>query len=397
MSKILISEDQFKRLVKKVLLYEAELGAYETVSGGTNKSPVSHKYLTQYGLPFGNYEGFNFKTTFDAIFKASKGPQSSFLASFKPNQNMGGYLDYISIGGSVYNAGDPKAKDANGNDTYKAGTFVSGPINEADEVVASHNGLLAITRIMLNLSGMQKMPRTVSVIFGGDFEDANAQKAAEQRTKAATLVSIPDSAYNITPELLAIAQLLVCYLDIANKSQFCKTYLQNANSYTVLTTFINKVISGFKFLPKDQETQYAENLSKVNFLKQVDIPDIKTVLTDVINGRKNMSTNPQTLNYETTKVHNNMVLNQILNLIDERIRRIQQLVIKYYVDNLKIYVSTYFRGDSDEEMAKINALKANIIGAKTAYDYLFKEVVQKQTIQQGSTEQTSDLLPKLGN
>lgn len=397
MSKILISEDQFKRLVKKVLLYEAELGSYETVSGGTNKTPVSHKYLTRFGLPSGNYEGYNFKTTFEEIFRLSKGSGNLYLSSFKPNQNMGGYVDYVSIGGNSYNAGDPKAVDSTGKYTYKPGTFISGPINGTDEVIASHNGLLAILRVMLNLSKMQKMPSTISVIFGGNFEDIDDIKAAQERSAGATVVSIPDSAYNITPELATIAQLLVCYLDIANKSQFCKTNLGSGNVYVLLTNFINKVVSGFKFLPKNQETQYAAYLAKVNFLSTVDIPDIKTVLSDIINKGKEMSRNPQYLNNETVKVHNNMIIKQILDLVDERIKRIQQLVMKYYIDNITIYINTYFKGDAEEEMGKVKALKGTIFSAKDAYNLIFRDIVQKQATQQGDIEQTSQLLPKLGN
>ena len=54
MSKILITESQLKKLIKSGLLKEAELGGYETVSGGTNKSPVTHRGLTQFGLPITN-------------------------------------------------------------------------------------------------------------------------------------------------------------------------------------------------------------------------------------------------------------------------------------------------------------------------------------------------------
>lgn len=397
MSKILITESQLKKLIKNALLKEAELGSYEVASGGTNRTPVSHKYLTKFGLPAGNYEGYSFKTTFDEIFRLSKGPGNSYLSSFKPYQNMGGYVDYVSVGGNSYNAGDPKAVDASGNYTYKPGTFVSGPINGTDEVVASHNGLLAIIRIMLNLSKMEKIPSTVSVVFGGDFEDIDDIKAAQQRTAGATVVSIPDSAYSLTPELRTISQLLLCYLDIAKKSEICKTSLASGNLYNVISNFINKTIAGAKFLPKNQETQYAANLSKVNFLTKVDIPDIKTVITDVFNKVKEMSTNPLYLDNETVKVHNNMVLKQTLDLVDERVKRIQQFFIKYYVDNLTIYINTYFRGDSEEEMAKVRALKANILSAQDAYNLIFLYTVKKQSDQQGSIEQTSQLLPKLEN
>lgn len=397
MSKILISESQLKKLIKSGLLKEAELGGYETAVGGTNKSPMTHKGLAQFGLPTGNYEGYNFKTTFGEIFRLSKGSVSSFLSSFRPYQNVGGYLDYISIGGVEYNAGNPLGVDANKNSTYNAGTFISGALNESDEVVASHNGLLGVERFMEKMSGMTKMPSTVSIIFGDTFEDKNKPTAADaERTRASTLVMIPKTAYNLTAELMTIAQLLVCYLDIEKKSEFCNRNLDvNKNLEIILTNFINKVISGYKYLPQGQQEQFATNLSKIRFLKEVNIPEIKVVFQTLITNKNNTLSSKGFINPELRRT-NDKAIQQILSLIDEKIKFVQQSVIKYYVDNFKIYVNTYFRGDSEEEISNINKLQATIFSAQNAYNSLFTKEVYRQNIKAGEIKQTSELLPKIG-
>lgn len=397
MSKILISESQLKKLIKSGLLKEAELGGYETAVGGTNKSPMTHKGLAQFGLPTGNYEGYNFKTTFGEIFKLSKGSVSSFLSSFRPYQNVGGYLDYISIGGVEYNAGNPLGVDANKNSTYNAGTFISGALNESDEVVASHNGLLGVERFMEKMSGMTKMPSTVSIIFGDTFEDKNKPTAADaERTRGSSLVIIPKTAYNLTGELAAIAQLLVCYLDIEKKSEFCNRNLDaNKNLEIILTNFINKIISGYKYLPEGQQEQFATNLSKIGFLKEVNIPEIKVVFQTLITNKNNSLSSRGFITPEIRQI-NDKVIQQILSLIDEKIKFVQQSVIKYYVDNFRIYVNTYFRGDSEDEISNINKLQATIFSAQNAYNSLFTKEVYRQNIKAGEIKQTSELLPKIG-
>ena len=111
MRKVLISENQFKKLVQRVLINEDEFGSYETAVAGTNKSPIAHSDLnSKYGLPYGKYEFFNYKTTVGEIFRLSKGPENKFLSSFVPNENMGKYDDYISVGSASYSAGDPYFK-----------------------------------------------------------------------------------------------------------------------------------------------------------------------------------------------------------------------------------------------------------------------------------------------
>lgn len=397
MSKILITESQLKKLIKSGLLKEAELGGYETVSGGTNKSPVTHRGLTQFGLIPGNYEGYNFKTTFGELFTLSKGPITGYLSSFKPNQNIGGYSDFISIGDVEYNAGDPLAVDANNNSTYKAGTFLSGALNESDEVVASHNGLLAIKRFMEKMAEIEKMPSTASVVFGSEFEDKKAASAGDaQRIRGATTVSVPQIAYNITPELASIAQLMVCYLDIEKKSEFCnKNLAQSNNLYPTLTLFINKVVSGFKYLPQNQQEQYAASLSKVGFIREVNIPEIRTVFETLITNKNNSINTRDMTNPEVRRI-NDKVIQRILSLIDEKIKLVQQTVVKYYIDNFKIYINTYFRGDTEEEMSKIGALNATIFSAKTAYDGMFNKTIYQQAIKAGEIKQTSEVLPKLG-
>jgi len=396
MRKVLISESQFKKLIQKVLINEDEFGSYETVISGTNKSPIAHSDLSRkYGLPYGNYEFFNYKTTVGEIFRLSKGPENKYLSSFVPNENMGKYDDYIAIGSAEYSAGDPYLVDANNTNTYKSGTFVSDLINENDVIVASHNGLLAVQRLMMKLSTMQNLPRTFQVIFGRHIEKSeNDPESSAERLKGKATIEIPNSAYDLTPELRTITKLMICYLDYNNTASFCKKYREsNTNIYNVLINFIPQVIGGYKFLPKGQQSKFIEYLSKRGFVSNLELPEIRKVIDTIIQMRKNIATSNSST--DIAKTNNANVIKQILNQIDDLIIKIQAKILTTYISNLTLYVKTYFQTSGVDEMAKINSMKFNKISSFDAYKMIFSEEISKSEIEQGTYSQEFSTLPSI--
>jgi hypothetical protein len=396
MRKVLISESQFKKLVERVLINEDEFGSYETAVAGTNRSPVSHKELSsEYGLPYGKYEFFNYKTTVGEIFRLSKGPENKFLSSFVPNENMGKYDDYISIGSASYSAGDPYAVDANNKNTYKSGTFVSDLISENDVIIASHNGLLAVQRLMLELANMQTLPKTVQVIFGKYLENKNNDKAASaERLKGGVKVEIPNSAYDITPELRTISQLMVCYLDYTNTAPFCRKYTESkTNMYNVLLNFIPQVISGYKFLPRGQQSAFIGYLSKRGFVTSLNLPEIRQVIDKIISMKKDLVTT--NTSSDVAKTNNANVVKQILTQIDDLLIKIQAQVMTTYINNLTLYVKTYFQSAGTDELAKINNMKFNKVSAFDAYNLIFRKDTAPVDVEQGVYSQEFTTLPSL--
>jgi hypothetical protein len=394
MRKILMSENQFKKLVQRVLINEDEFGSYETVVSGTNKSPIAHSDLsTKYGLPYGKFEFFNYKTTVGEIFRLSKGPENKYLSSFVPNENMGKYDDYISIGSASYSAGDPYAVDANNKNTYKSGTFVSDLISENDVIIASHNGLLAVQRLMLELSGMQSLPKTFQVIFGKYLEIKKDDPAASaERLKGGVKVEIPTSAYDITPELRTIAQLMVCYIDYNNTAPFCKKYVDSkTNMYNVLINFIPQVISGYKFLPRGQQSKFVEYLSKRGFVTSLNLPEIRQVIDRIIEMKKNLVT--VNANTDVAKTNNASVIKQILTQIDDLLIKVQAQILTTYINNLTLYVKTYFQSAGTDEMAKINNMKFNKVSAFDAYNLILRKETAPTDVEQGVYSQEFTTLP----
>jgi hypothetical protein len=396
MRKVLISENQFKKLVQRVLINEDEFGSYETAVAGTNKSPIAHSDLnSKYGLPYGKYEFFNYKTTVGEIFRLSKGPENKFLSSFVPNENMGKYDDYISVGSASYSAGDPYAVDANNTNAYKSGTFVSDLISESDVIIAAHNGLLAVQRLMLELKNMQTLPKTLQVIFGKYLEKTEQDSAASaERLKGGVKVEIPTSAYDITPELRTIAQLMICYLDYSNTAPFCKKYTESkTNMYNVLINFIPQVISGYKFLPRGQQSKFVEYLSKRGFVTSLELPEIRQVLDKIILMKGKISTSDA--NTEIGKINNASVVKQILAQVDDLVIKIEAQVLTTYISNLTLYVKTYFQSAGTDELAKINNMKFNKVSAFDAYSLMFRKETAPTNVEQGVYSQEFTALPSV--
>lgn len=393
MRKILISERQLNFLTRNRLMKEAILGGYETASGSTNKSPILHADLKKYGLKVSPNEFINYRTTIGELYNLSKGPESMYLSSFVPNENVGRYTDYISVGSTNYEAGDPKAADQT---PYKSGTYVSGLINENDVVVASHNGLLAIQRVMLAFKTMEKLPKTIRVVFGTSFEDKDAQKAATERRFDTLKVEIPDAAYTLGAEFQTISAMLLCYLDMHRKSSFCNSLRGVSNNHHfLLESFINNVISGSKFLPVEQKEKIGQFLSSRGFITKVKIPEIESVFTSIIEGRRKLSSD--SFNDPDIRREIEKRIQGTLSLVNENVIKIQQIVAMNYVNNLKKYIEVYFAGDMDEEMQKVNSIKHNFVPANAAYINLFKNQVSPTRQELGLVTQTSNLLPKEGS
>jgi hypothetical protein len=392
MKKILLTEKQLKIIIEKNLLSEDKLGDYSNIEAGTNKTSVSHLRLNElHGLPSGNYENFTFKSTIGEMLEISKtGNETTYLSIFKPYQNINKYDDLISIAGKSYSAGNPKDDINKTTTTYRPGTFFSNVLSASDMVIASHNGLLALVRVMKRMNQSQKIPRTIQITFGSNFEDKDQTKADEERFSQIVNVKIPDSAYNIIPEMYTVAQLLICYMDTQNKSPFCQPIRNKLYETTV--NFFNRVFNNAKFLPQKNIEQIKEFLIPKGYITTIDFPEIKQIFSKILENIGNMSKTTDS-NFEA---YNKNVVDQTLRSIDDLVIKVQEKIIKAYFKNLKLYLDNYFPQDQ-EELSKYNSLKYKIVPAFDAYKKLFAVEVNRTTQDSGSFTKEREKLPQIGN
>jgi len=101
------------------------------------KKPDGSEYSSNhrnFGLPGEqSQENFTFTTTVKDIMSKLRGPETSFFSGFKPKTDMKKYVDYISVGGKKLQGG---------------GTIELDFSDPNAEVEGSHNGLLALKRVM---------------------------------------------------------------------------------------------------------------------------------------------------------------------------------------------------------------------------------------------------------
>ena len=123
------------------------------------------------GLPGDSkMENYLFQTTLDDIKKRAVGEESQYLAGFKPTADQKEYVNYLSIGNVVLKGAGTKEFDLT---------------DPKAVVVASHNGLLALFRLMV---AMKKTP-------GGNKAKVEME-TVDTRTSGFGVVS-PEKAYQL--------------------------------------------------------------------------------------------------------------------------------------------------------------------------------------------------------
>jgi hypothetical protein len=124
-------------------------------------------------------ENYYFASTISDIIVQSKKDSSEYLINFKPVRDAGEYIDYISI--------DNEAINGNGTKTFD--------INKNSKVTATHNGLLAIKRVMdqMKLSNYNGGPAKMTITIAGaerssEFTTYDPNKAKKLNAKANSII-----------------------------------------------------------------------------------------------------------------------------------------------------------------------------------------------------------------
>jgi len=175
--KFLISESEKQEILKLYgVISEQQSIVYEA---STDKTPMYNfpkKNLNSSnqkngGLPGdAKMENYLFQTTLGDIKKRAVGEQSQFFAGFKPTTDQKKYVDYLSIGNVVLQGGGKKEFDLT---------------DPKAVVIASHNGLLALFRIM---DAMKRAP--------GGVKAKVEMGTVDTRTSGVGVVN-PEKAYQI--------------------------------------------------------------------------------------------------------------------------------------------------------------------------------------------------------
>jgi len=201
------------------------------------KKPDGSEYSSNqrnFGLPGqSTQENFTFTSTVKDIIQKSKGPETSFFSGFKPKTDMEKYVDYISVGGKTLQGG---------------GTIELDFSDPNSEVEGSHNGLLALKRVM---EAMKTQPGgTKAKITMGTVDERVSGVETVTPNKAYALYSQLDQIVNIT----AIAVL--SDYEITKSIYFNKVNFNNNPYYNAF--------AGFYKLPTNSPPSEQQLITSIN-------------------------------------------------------------------------------------------------------------------------------------
>jgi hypothetical protein len=285
----------------------------------------------------------------------------------KDSGDMGGYVDYIEVYPAPGKEG--VSLDTKGTQTFN---FVSGLW-----VAASHNGLLAIKRLMDQMKGKGGIA-TVSFQSKRNSESVSLNVA---------------TAYNKTPSVNAI-YFYLAQLSLKNpENTIYAEYSKKGNNYIIEllnTAYASNIINGFGgFMDMSQKDRILPEMIKVQgFITKensgIDFTPIanKMIALQVLEDKINNGTNPQKI----AKIRES---NNELSALIEKIRLT-------YINNFKLYVSTYLKNSAPQLLPKIDSnvvMVARDLGERL--DYLLHSTVGGQvanptpTLQQNKREYQS--------
>ena len=335
--KFTLTESEKKEILKlygviseqQSIVYVASTDKTPMYNFPTNRAKSSNQQNG--GLPGDpKMENYLFQTTLGDIKKRAVGEQSQFFAGFKPTTDQKKYIDYLSINNVVIQGGGKKEFD------------LSDP---KAVVVASHNGLLALFRIM---DAMKRTP-------GGN--KAKVEMATvDTRTSGFEVVN-PEKAYrigtimNYVNELTAISMVSGFYLI---PSPYRNANLFENNAY-------KKVIAGPAKLPITGPTGPTSEQISDALIRYLEGQIYRVLTKEEDSKRDEFKKEFNLANYigvdnlkNLIKSSFNKTVGEVQSSLDSVLRLIRTAYIKMYTDfTLKYYP------DNSEELVKMMNSKLN--------------------------------------
>jgi hypothetical protein len=339
MKRIIVTEEQVKKIVD-LLINEQKPNDVniKTLIGNTDGQRVSHAYLEKtYGLPNGSkYENYHYSANIKDVIEMSKNDENSskFLSVFKPTNDYGNDVknsyDYIKVNNEILN--QPGSKVFN---------FLNGT------VVASHNGLLALVRTMIDMDGVGSY---MKITFGVSKE---GDAAYNERGRGSGV-------FNSTQALnLNLDGLSETFADLSMNPNVLKNANTQYNSSSIeqikniAPKIINSLIKGIGYF-----VDYKYRNDVIKFLEPKGyIMTLNYDLNGVINKLVDLQKTPDFNELKKYNVNKQIALN---NVSKEFFNDLGIKIKEAYVHNFKIYIENMMPENKDKILPLIQNIKLNI-------------------------------------
>lgn len=323
------------------------------------KKPDGSEYSSNhrnFGLPGEqSQENFTFTTTVKDIMSKLKGPETSFLSGFKPKTDMKKYVDYISVGGKKLQGGGTIELDFS-------------DINA--EVEASHNGLLALKRVM---EAMKQTPGgTKAKITMGTVDTRVSGVETVTPNKAYALGGALDQIVNIT------SVAILSDYDLTKSIYFNKVNFKNNPYYN---TFAKSYKLPENEVPSEQQLITAINI-RLDLMGRLFLTEKQMDEVNKFDAELKMSNKIDAGSYVRSVIGKKV--EQVQPIMTEFFNQITEGYKKLYSDFVKKYNANTANELILEMNSKIDTKPKNNL------KYVVSEIIRGAEVMYGSTKQKTN-------
>jgi hypothetical protein len=354
----ILKENQIKKIIGNILL-EQQRDAMNYVDhfGSTSAVRVTHALLTtNFGLPDGaNHENYYYTATTDAVLDNSKGStKENLLSIFQPYKQYDPktYVDYFSINNErLTNKG-------------KKQFF----LKRGDVIVASHNGLLAIARAMINMKGKEG---DLTINFG----EITKNELAKPEMISRNIILDSEKVFDLSTPLRALQGVLAKYattpyfyerLTFDNTGGLTSEQLDSSNFFQKRVYGIVSGINSFaRFDDEETQDEVQNNLRQLGLKTNIGV-DFNAMIDEI----KTLQTMPDF--YQMSKDINKEKMKKMDEIYGKYKKQLEDAIRATYIENFKLFVKTYLPKYQQSLFGRIDSITLQVEPlSKTYYNNFY--------------------------
>jgi hypothetical protein len=334
------------------------------VVGKTDASKVSHAALSKFGLPSGaEHENYYYYTDVSKIFDMAKSDdKSKYLSIFQPSnaydENKKAYMDYVQFGDD-----DTNSLSDSGSKVFK----VSG-----GNVFATHNGLLALMRVIEGLHTNQIFYTVPIKIQFGEHTGKEAEEKSERGFDAIKLNVEAIENHSSSVRGIQSHTSLLPVKDYKNTTLYPTFNLPKENVISIVKNMLlNRIIGVGTFLPEDKKDDVLKNLTPKGYITTIKT-DIDTAFSKLIQlASLEDFTYPGGYRDENKGTVNPDKLNKVSEIGKSYQDALFKEYRESYINNLKLFVDNYVPNNTELINQLVSKIYVPIIPLGVEFERLF--------------------------
>jgi hypothetical protein len=349
---VILTETQISRIIDKII---SEQGTNNQTAnefkGGADVDTVSHKFLSvNFGLPNGTkYENYYYGAKVEDVIKMSgTSDRSKYLSIFKPLNAYGNdpkdFYDYISVNNVELNDRGVKKFDFN-----------------TGNVIASHNGLLALVRAM---SGMRGQGGIMTITFGR----TRTGKEAEESREFSGISYDSNRALN-QKSTMNLIQDVFCAAASDPKNISASVSQFKGKTPQELINFVNMWISnavqgfyGFMTQDEEQRNKIIGKLIPKGFITKIDF-DSSSIINELVTNYRNVpDLIKDTYDYYAKPKYNEQKRQSLNRFDDQYVNDLQTKVKDAYDKNFTLFVENFLPDNKAKILPQIPSSNFQMVG-----------------------------------